>query len=939
MQISTSCLKLPALEQIINSDPLVVPPNASVRDVMTFLLQGQKGTRGEFCAVVEEQGKILGILAQQDVIKLATLEKRWEFFTVADVVEKNHVVLAEAQYNDVFQVCSLLRQYETDYLLVEDQQGSLKGVITSELILNSLQGSHIWQQGFVGEVMNTDDFSVTPQTSLLQAARLMSENERDWVIIAQDVQPLGLVTTKDIIQHQLNSSDLAQVQALAVMNTLPSKVLAEDSLDSAWQKIQQNSWQPLLVTNSQGALLGTLTQASFLRCLEPREMYSKLELLYRENQQLRSEKAQLLKSQSHETEAELEGAKDQLQAVLDAMPGTISWIDSDLCYLGVNKQLASLFNKPTEGFVGKKIGFFKENDEFGYHMERFFASSQQESSLEVEMQVGDSFNNYLVVTRKYNHNRAAVAVGVNITDRQKTEMALVKSAATNRALINSIPDLMFCFNHDGIFLDYKAAKDYEAAVSPEDFLGKRVNEVLPPQISQSVLQCIKRALQTKEIQSFEYQLPRSYQDNKIRDWEARLFVSNENEVMAIIRDITERKRSETELRRQSLKSRLFAEISLKIRQSLQLEEILQTTVTEVQQIFQVDRVLIYHCLASGLDKVIMEEVLLGWPKTLGMSFPQEVSFQNHQDSWRQGEVLAIADLEKEYGKTSPSIVAFWQNWFVKAKLVVPILQQEKLWGLIIVHQCSSCRHWSNFETELLQQLADQVGIAISQAQLLKEQQESEAMIRASLQEKEVLLKEIHHRVKNNLQVISSLFSLQSYYLEDSKALRVLEDSQSRVKAMALIHEKIYNSQDLSKVNFAKYIQDLANYLFHAYEPNPQVELEIDVEPVSLNLDTATPCGLLINEVISNALKYAFPNKKKGRIWIKLYYLNQEKMVLEIGDNGVGFPPNLDLEETESLGLQLVKDLAQQLKGKLEINCHQGTRLKITFSELQYRRRM
>ncbi len=816
MQILTSSPSLPTLEQIINPYPLVVPANAPVRDVMTFLIQGQKDTHGELCAVVKEQEKILGILTQQDAIKLALLGKSLGFVGVADVVEKNPIVLTEAQYNNVFQVCALLRQYQTNHLPVEDDQGSLKGVVTSELILNFLQGSHIWQQCLINEVMNIESFSIAPQTSLLQATKLMSKNKKNYVIICQGIQPLGLLTTRDILQYQLNDSNLAQVQASAVINTSVLKVLPEDSLDSAWPKLQQNNWQPLLVINSQGVLLGTLTTASFLQCFEPKEMYKDIERLYQENQQLRNEKANLLKYQSQETQSELQEAKDQLQAVLDAMPGTISWIDSDLHYLGVNKQLSSLFEKPTEAFVGKQIGSFKQNDEFGTHMECFFSSSDKESSLEVEMQVGDSFNNYLVVTRKYNHDRAAVAVGVNITDL---------------------------------------------------------------------------------------------------------------------------KRSEIELRRQSLKSRLFAEISLKIRQSLQLEEILQTTVTEVQQIFQVDRVLIYHCLASGLDKVIMEEVLFGWPKTLGMSFPQEVFFQNHQDSWQQGQVLAIANLEEEYSQTSPSLVAFWRTWLVKAKLVVPILQQEKLWGLIIVHQCSSSRNWSSFETELLQQLADQVGIAISQAQLLKEQQESEAMIRASLQEKEVLLKEIHHRVKNNLQVISSLFSLQSYYLEDSKTLRVLEDSQSRVKAMALIHEKIYNSQDLSKVDFAKYIQDLASYLFHAYEPNPQVELEIDVEPISLNLDTATPCGLLISEVISNALKYAFPNKEPGKIWIKLRHSNQKEMVLEIGDNGVGLSSNINLDNSESLGLQLVRDLAQQLKGKLEINCHQGTSLKISFSELQYRRRM
>ncbi len=759
MQPLNSTMLLPTLEQIINTAPLVVPSNTLIKEVMTSLIKEQKFPNTDSYAVVEEQGKILGILTENDVIKLAILEQDLGFLYVGDVIDKEQIILSEAHYNNIFQICILFAQYRLHHLPILNNQGELKGVVHPELILNSLKSSFIWRQSFVEEVMDSEFISITSQTSLFDIAQLMHKSKKNYLIIGEDNQLGKLITAKNIIRHQLKDFNLREIKALEVNTNLKSKVLSKDSLESARQKIVQSNWQPLLVTNAQGKSIGTLTQDSLIQYLVPEKMYNCIDKLSQEVAELKTENAKILKCQSKKTEDELQEARDQLQVVLDAMPGTISWIDSDLRYLGVNKQLANLFEKPTEAFVGKKIGSFKDNDEFGSHMERFFASSDKESSLEVKMQMGNSFNNYLVVTRKYNRNRAAVAVGVNINDLKETENALLKSAATNRAIINAIPDLIFRFNHDGVFLDYKAAKDYHLTVPPEEFLGKRVDKILPPQVSQPVLQCIESALETQEIQIFEYQLPEeNNQDHTTRDWEARLFVSDENEVMAIVRDITERKRSE-------------------------------------------------------------------------------------------------------------------------------------------------------------------------------------AMIRASLQEKEVLLKEIHHRVKNNLQVISSLFSLQSNYLEDAKTLRVLEDSQSRVKAMALIHEKIYNSQDLSKVNFAKYIQDLATYLFHAYEPNPQVELEVDIEPVSLNLDTATPCGLLISEAVSNALKYAFPNEQVGKIWIKLNYLENERMVLEIGDNGIGLSPDINLENSESLGLQLVRDLAQQIKGKLEIDCQQGTCFKIEFSELQYRRRM
>jgi len=214
---------------------------------------------------------------------------------------------------------------------------------------------------------------------------------------------------------------------------------------------------------------------------------------------------------------------------------------------------------------------------------------------------------------------------------------------------------------------------------------------------------------------------------------------------------------------------------------------------------------------------------------------------------------------------------------------------------------------------------------------ITERKQAEEKIKAALIEKEVLLQEIHHRVKNNLQVISSLLSLQSRSIQDKQQLELLKDSQDRIRTMALIHEKLYQAKDLARINFAGYIRDLAASLFRSYKgKSTAITLKSNIDDVSLGIDAAVPCGLIINELVSNALKHAFPTDHKGEIYIGLSSNTEQKLVLIVSDNGVGFPKNLDFQKTESLGLQLVNALAVQLRGSVELNSNGGTEFKIIF---------
>jgi two-component sensor histidine kinase len=200
-----------------------------------------------------------------------------------------------------------------------------------------------------------------------------------------------------------------------------------------------------------------------------------------------------------------------------------------------------------------------------------------------------------------------------------------------------------------------------------------------------------------------------------------------------------------------------------------------------------------------------------------------------------------------------------------------------------------------------------------------------------LQEKEVMLKEIHHRVKNNMQVITSLLYLQSRSIQDPQALAAFQDSQGRVRSMALVHEMLYQSKDLSNIEYAAYLRSLGDYMMRAHaEKTNRITLKIDCDDVYLGVNTAIPCGLLVNELLSNSFEHAFPGGRSGQVRLDFHANADDEFVLVVADNGVGLPADLGLEDVDTLGLTLVQTLVDQLDGTLEVEREGKTEFRVTF---------
>jgi len=206
----------------------------------------------------------------------------------------------------------------------------------------------------------------------------------------------------------------------------------------------------------------------------------------------------------------------------------------------------------------------------------------------------------------------------------------------------------------------------------------------------------------------------------------------------------------------------------------------------------------------------------------------------------------------------------------------------------------------------------------------------EDKMQSSLHEKEVLLKEIHHRVKNNLQIISSLLNLQSSAIDNPSTRELVRESQNRVRSMALIHEKLYQSESLARIDFGEYLRTLTRDLFRSYSAGG-VTLKLQAEDIFLDVDTAIPCGLIITELVSNALKYAFPDSRGGELLITFARIARDKYALSVTDNGIGLPKDIDVRNAKTLGLQLVTMLINQLRGTLDVVTEGGTTFMITFT--------
>lgn len=633
------------------------------------------------------------------------------------------------------------------------------------------QGNRLLEE-MVGEIRQSLDIQEILNTTAQQVKTFLDVeaviiyhrvSAQQWQVTAvsgANSEPDGNEIPPEILEKLIELENNPTIQAASLKERAEIMVPLEQGeqfwgVIYAYEKRKFRYWSELEVE-----LLYRLA-AQIAIALQQAQLYQKSQKAEAELKQFNQKLEQRVKKRTQQ----LEKANEQLQAVIDAVPGFISWIDSDLKYLGVNKRLAKALNIQPEDFVGKDIGFINHRQEFGGFIEKFFHDSQQTlTQTTIKNYVNGIPSYHLLVAQKYNQGKAAVSVGIDITERKQVEQELHATTSRLTTLIKNLQVgvVLQDRNLNVLLVNQPFCDLFDITLNPNQLVGKNNTE-------------------------FEEYYGHIFKDQSI-------FQQRNREILE----------------------------------------------------------------ANSL--LTNEEWVLENNKTLERDYVPVIV-----DNFHQGHLWMYRDITER----------------------------------------------KRYETEL----------------------------ETSLKEKEMLLKEIHHRVKNNLLVVSNLLEFQSDYTDNSQVLSILEESQNRVQSMALIHEKLYRSTGLDKIDFGEYLEALVDNLFESYNiTENRISLETNVDSIFLNIETANPCGLIVNELISNAFKHAFPNCREGKIWLNLSQSSEGKITLVIKDNGVGIPEELDITKLDSLGMELISTLTQQIKGKLEMKQDNGTTFILTFSERNYRKR-
>ncbi|MEH2241578.1 PAS domain S-box protein [Nostoc sp.] len=592
-------------------------------------------------------------------------------------------------------------------------------------------------------------------------------------------------------------------------------------------------------------------------------------------------------SEQKQAEAALQESEARFQAFMNNSP-VLAWItgiNGRVLYL--NQTYLRTFKLQPEQVIGQSISDLYPDEVARQHFEHIrtvIKTNQVIEAIEVAPRPDGTLGEFLVYKFPIlglSEQKLAGRVAIDITERKILERELAHKQKLLDAFINNAPVGITIMDRE---LRYSLINEALAEINgipAAAHIGKTPWEIVPD-LARKQEQVFRHLLSTNEpILDLEISGETPKFPGVIRTWLASYFpIQSEADqpisMGIVVVEISDRKRAE---------------------QMLELQAVIIRNMAEG------------ICLVRTTDGVFVYanpkfEQIFGYEP--GELIGQHVSIINYDDKHNTpGEVhQAICTAVREHGEATYEVHNLKKNG-------------TPFW-------CSA--------TASIFGHPEYGSVLVAIQQDITEQKQAQEKIKASLKEKEVLLKEIHHRVKNNLGIVSSLLQMQCRRTQEPLVTAILRDSQNRIASIALVHEKLYGSEDLADIDLAQYIPDLTTHLFDSYNvSSSQIQLNIQVDDASLDIETAIPCGLIINELVSNALKYAFGGNRRGEIQVKFYQESESTFTLIIRDNGIGIPENFDSKKAKTLGITLVQGLVKQLRGSLEINSQQGTEFKITFT--------
>lgn len=607
------------------------------------------------------------------------------------------------------------------------------------------------------------------------------------------------------------------------------------------------------------------------------------------NEQLRQEIGD-----RHQTQEELRRSKQLLQLVMDNIPQFIVWKDLNSVYLGCNRNFAQLAGLSTpKEIVGKTdYDLFWTTQEAHWYRQgdRRVMSRNKPEYHRVETKFQPDGSRLWIDTNTIPlHDAQDQVVGIlrtyeNVTERKQIEEQLRLTQFT----LNRLGDIVLLISAEAQLFYVNEAACRTLGYERSELLNLNFYQIDTFYCDQTWSAHWHELRQLKSL-TFESVLWKK--DGTAIPVEVRmnyLEFNGKEYNCGIFRDISERKKAEEALRESEERFRaIFEQVAVGM-----------AIVTLNGHFFRVNQ---KFCDILGYNR----------PEMLSRTFE---TITAPEDSPKLMEAIDNILTQGHASETLESQYICKDNTMV--------------WGHVTISLVRKTSGENHYYIWVFEEISDR--------------KKAEEKLKASLKEKEVLLKEIHHRVKNNLMVVSNLLELQSEYLENPSLIKILSDSQNRIYSMLLLHEKLYKNTNLDRIKFDEYLESLVEGLLDSYQGrDQQIDVVLDLKSIDLNIETANPCGLIVNELVSNALKHAFPNKPenyRGLICLRLDKDPDQVITIEVQDNGIGLPSNFDIYQVDTMGLELVCTLAEQLKTKPEIIPGIGTHIRLKFSELKYPRR-
>jgi PAS domain S-box-containing protein len=573
-------------------------------------------------------------------------------------------------------------------------------------------------------------------------------------------------------------------------------------------------------------------------------------------------------------------AEIRYRTLFEQSPDGLLIIDTDGTIIDFNETASRQLGFSREEFAALKISDIDAIESLEDVQDRIKSLLKGEKAeFEVKQRTKDGqMKDVHVITRPVVLSGRTVfhSIWRDITAQKRAEQSIRQSEEKFRTLFESATDALFILDLEGNFIAVNKTAYERLGYTREEMLSMHLSRLDPPEFAAKVSARLQHVLNRGHAVMESAHLKK---DGSVMPVEinARIIeYDGRKAVFSIIRDISERKRAEEQL----------ADLNAR----------LQTLIRSIPD-------LVAFKDTAGRHVVVNKAL----EEFTGLSQSELIDKTNAD--------LLPAELLESCNRSDETVLRDLKP-----------LQYEEYY----TDRAGEIRYFDTIKTPIFDGPDDVAGI-VTVSREITDRKKIEEQVRSSLREKEVLLKEVHHRVKNNLQIVASMLELQSGYIKDREAKILFQESQKRVESMSLIHEKLYRSKDLARIDYSEYVEDLVDNLLTLNTVTSElVEMKLDIEGIMLDVNSAIPCALIINELVTNALRHAFPGDGRGRIEIKMRRGSEGDISVTVGDNGVGLHKSVDFRNTKTLGMQLIISLVDQLGGTIELDRSRGTSFTVTF---------